>query len=152
MEGVLMAFDPLGKAGSADNPLPDARPTTGFASQPGEFQERMLNIHDLVVKHPHAVYFYRAASSAADADAVQIVNGDIVVLDRVEPILNGCLVAAVVDDELLVRRIVKQDGRWYLIAQDPSLAPILVPSSDAIFGVVTYILHPVSRLRTVGES
>nr|MBA3824240.1 hypothetical protein [Ktedonobacterales bacterium] len=68
-----MPLDPLGQAGASDNPLPPSRPKTGFTSQPSEHQERELNLHDLVVKHPHAVFYFRA--TGVSTETVQILEG-----------------------------------------------------------------------------
>jgi DNA polymerase V len=70
--------------------------------------------------------------------------GDVVIVDRsLEPV-NGKIVIAVVDGELLIRKLEISGGKKRLVPATRKLAPIDVTHEGlTVWGVVTYVIHNV---------
>lgn len=78
-----------------------------------------------------------------------IADGDEIIVDRALTPRDGSVVVAVVDGELLIRRLVKHDGETSLATQptyapSPALVEMLSFSGEvSVWGVVTRCLHHV---------
>lgn len=130
---------------------PDSSPTTSSllintvtaafsVSEP--YQEyAALNLHELIVKNPPATFFMRVeGNSMQDAN---IQAGDIVVVDRSIPLVNGKIVIAVVAHELVIKRLLQQKNRWLLQSSNTTSPDIVITEElDAVvWGVITYVIH-----------
>ena len=74
-----------------------------------------------------------------------IHNGDLLIVDRSLAPVPGDVVAAVMDDEIAIKRLVSRAGITILHAENPRY-PDYMPSngaSPAIWGIVTDVIHPV---------
>jgi DNA polymerase V len=71
-----------------------------------------------------------------------IHDGDIVIVDRSIKPVNGKIVIAVVDGEMLIRRLEKTINKVRLIPETAKLSPIDVSEFNdfKIWGVVTYVI------------
>lgn len=76
-----------------------------------------------------------------------IADGDEIIVDRSLTPRDGSVVVAIVEDELLIRRLVMHDGAPSLAtepADAPSPTAMAVPAGElAVWGVVTRCLHHV---------
>ena len=73
-----------------------------------------------------------------------IHNGDLLIVDRSLAPVPGDVVAAVMDDEIAIKRLVSRAGITILHAENPRY-PDYMPSngaSPAIWGIVTDVIHP----------
>jgi DNA polymerase V len=72
-----------------------------------------------------------------------IFSGDALIVDRSITNANGKVIVAVLNGEMLVRRLEKGFNKVRLIPETARLAPIDVdPYSDFnVWGVVTYVIH-----------
>ncbi len=123
---------------------------TGFPSPAQDFAESRLDLNQLVIAHPLATFFMRV-----DGDAMRgagIHSGDILVVDRALDAGHRDVVVAVVEGELLVRRLWQRDGRVRLLAENPDVAPLTMESDMEliIWGVATYVLHDLRPIRIRG--
>lgn len=122
-------------------PLLQDRVSAGFAS-PGEYDSyESLDLNELIVKNRPATFFMRVeGDSMIEAN---IFSGDIVVIDRSVPPMHNKIVVAIVNNELLIKRLIKSDKVWTLCSENPSYAPVVITEGldAAIWGVVTYIIH-----------
>lgn len=66
-----------------------------------------------------------------------IFDGDIVIVEQTPEAENGQIVAAMVDGEATVKRFYKENGRYRLQPENPSMAPILVDHVDILGRVVS---------------
>lgn len=114
---------------------------TGFPSPADDFAEERLDLNRLVIHHPQATFFMRAAGDALREAGIRA--GDILVVDRSLRVVEGCLVVAATRGELVVRRVRRRQGRFCLIPADERLAPLDCDPETAvtIWGVVTHALH-----------
>ena len=74
-----------------------------------------------------------------------IHNGDLLIVDRSLAPVPGDVVAAVMDDEIAIKRLVSRAGITILHAENPRY-PDYMPSngaSPAIWGIVTDVIHPL---------
>ncbi len=136
-----MSMLPLGQADDARADLDATTAPTGFASQAAEHAELPLNLNDLLCPSPTTTYYFRAAGMVATD--VAISDGDILVVDRSVRLRIGTLVVCAEEDGFAVRRIGVVAGQVALLAEDPTLPPLLVEDEMTIFGAVTYVVHHV---------
>ena len=117
-------------------PLFSSRPQAGFPS-PGDDQiERVLDVNDLVVKHPASTFFVRVEGDSMEGAG--IFSGDVLVVDRSIIPKSGSIVVAAVFGELLVKRLVTTGAVQQLVSENPQYKPIEISSHEDCFmwGVV----------------
>lgn len=128
-----------------DTTQPVTRMPTGFPSPAEDHAEAGLDLHEYLVRHPAATFFMEMEGEAMrDAG---IFPHDILVVDRSLDPMPGAVVVAVVDGEFVVRRYAPAGGRLWLTADNPDVAPIPIweLTDYTIWGVVTFVIHHVSR-------
>jgi DNA polymerase V len=95
----------------------------GFPSPAEDYAEGGLNVHSYLVRNPVATFFFPVRGDSMQG--AQIVDGDILVLDRRITLVDGHAVVAFVQDERLVKSLRLQRGRMAL-----GRAPGLPASTD----------------------
>ena len=77
-----------------------------------------------------------------------IHSGDLLIVDRSLEAQHKNVVIAAYRGELTVKRFHKLNDKIYLMPENPNYAPIEIsPEEDfEIWGVVTYVIHCLSRL------
>lgn len=95
-----------------------------------------LDIHDYLVHHPVATFFFRVAGDAMQAE--RLFSGDILVVDRSIPPRPGHVVVAFVEGECVLRRLAGEAGNWVLEAAAPGYPslPLADGAGSEIWGVV----------------
>jgi len=114
---------------------------TGFGAAADDYAERGIDLNEQLIKNKPATFFMRVNSDAMiDAG---IHNGDVVIVDRSLEAKNAKVVIAVLDGEMLIRRLEINEGKKRLLPATKKLSPIEVNNSNAfsIWGVVTYVIH-----------
>jgi DNA polymerase V len=115
---------------------------TGFAAAADDYMERSIDLNEQLIRNKPATFIMRVSGDAMiDAG---ITNGDIVIVDRSVKAINGKIVIAVLNGEMLIRRLEKTFHKTRLIPECKNLSPIDVDISGAdfaIWGVVTYCIH-----------
>lgn len=117
-------------------PLYSSRPQAGFPS-PGDDQiEKVLDINDLVVRHPASTFFVRVEGDSMIGAG--IFSGDVLVVDRSIMPRDGTIVVAAVYGEMVVKRLRARGNIHDLISENPEYEPIIVSGNDdcTIWGVV----------------
>jgi len=144
-------FEDGAPAGRADAPAtPAARRTSSAFGSPGtDSTVRRIDLNDALIRHPDATFVMRAAGGAMrDAG---IADGDVLLVDRAVAAAHGAVVIAVVEGELLCRRLERAPGRrantaMRLVAADGVTAPI-APSAETpleVWGVVTTVIKTLA--------
>lgn len=128
----------LGGVGNerAELPLYSSRPQAGFPS-PGDDQiEKVLDINDLVVKHPASTFFVRVEGDSMEGAG--IFSGDVLVVDRSLTPKDGSIVVAAVYGEMVVKRLVARGETHILDSENEQYEPIEVSDHEDCFiwGVV----------------
>ncbi|MBK8495576.1 MAG: translesion error-prone DNA polymerase V autoproteolytic subunit [Chitinophagaceae bacterium] len=113
---------------------------TGFGAAADDYMERGIDLNEQLIRNKPATYFMRVSGSSMINACIH--DGDIVIVDRSIKPVSGKIVIAVVDGEMLIRRLEKTMNRVRLIPETPKLSPIEVSefSDLVIWGVVTYVI------------
>lgn len=125
--------------GDTDTPLPffSSRPQAGFPSPGDDHIERVLDINDLVVKHPASTFFVRVEGDSMEGAG--IFGGDVLVVDRSISPHEGHIVVAAVFGELVVKRLATHNGNLVLNSENDAYSPIILndaPNECFLWGVV----------------
>ncbi|MBU2709378.1 translesion error-prone DNA polymerase V autoproteolytic subunit [Zooshikella marina] len=124
-------------------PLFSCSVSAGFPSPADDYMEKELNLHELMVKHPAATFFFRASGDSMIHAGIN--NGDILVIDRSLTPRSGNIIVAEVDGDLTVKQLYIKNNQYWLLPMNPQYPKIrLDPEQEfAVFGVVTYSVHKV---------
>ncbi len=84
-----------------------------------------------------------------------IFKEDVVIVDRSLKPVNGKVIIAILNGDLLIRRFEKINNKIRLLVDDNKLAPINIDATCedfGIWGVVTYVIHkPYTRRSRSGK-
>lgn len=115
---------------------------TGFGAAADDYMERGVDLNEQLVRNKPATFFMRVSGDAMTGAG--IFNGDVVIVDRSIKAVNGKVIIATLNGEMLIRRLEKTFNKIRLIPETPRLAAIDVDLSGAefsVWGVVTYVIH-----------
>ncbi len=114
---------------------------TGFTAAADDYMERGIDLNEQLIRNKPATYFMRVTGNSMTGASIH--DGDIVIVDRSIKAVNGKIVIAVIDGEMLIRRLEKTINKVRLIPETPRLSPIDVSEFNdfKIWGVVTYVIH-----------
>ncbi|NIA19050.1 MAG: translesion error-prone DNA polymerase V autoproteolytic subunit [Xanthomonadaceae bacterium] len=140
---VTAVFSTDGQAPSCLLPLAVASVSAGFPSPADDYLEGTLDLNQHLIKHPAATFFVRVTGdSMIDAG---IHDGDLLLVDRSLEAVDGKVVIAVINGELLVKRVRKVGERLFLLPENQAYQPIEVQEEMdfELWGVVTHAIHPL---------
>jgi DNA polymerase V len=127
----------------ASVPLYLCRVSAGFPSPASEYVERDIDLNEWLIRNKLATYVVRVEG---DSMAGEIHPEDRLIVDRSLEARHRDVVVACIDGEMLVKRLIIEEGRYYLVAENPEY-PAIELNGDremVIWGVVTHSIH---RLR-----
>lgn len=116
---------------------------TGFGAAADDYAERGIDLNEQLIRNKPATFFMRVRGEAmVDAG---IFDGDTVIVDRSLKPVSGKIVIAVLNGDMLIRRLEQGFNRIRLLPETKRLAPIDVDpfAAFSIWGVVTYVIHRV---------
>jgi DNA polymerase V len=117
---------------------------TGFPSPAEEWDERALNMHDLLVSHAESTFFVRVRGEGMGGAGIR--DTDILVVDRALLPDHGDIVIAVYEGRLTVKRFLLAQQHARLRSEPLHRPPILLEGVPfKIWGVVTagvHLYHP----------
>lgn len=115
---------------------------TGFGAAADDYMERGIDLNEQLIKNKPATFFFRMKGDAMESAG--IFDGDILIVDRSVKLVNGKIIVAVLNGELLVRRFHKNFSSAFLIAENQRYKNINVAEFNdfRIWGVVVYSIHP----------
>ncbi len=116
---------------------------TGFTAAADDYMERGIDLNEQLIKNKPATYFMRVTGNSMTGASIH--DGDIVIVDRSIKPVGGKIVIAVIDGEMLIRRLEKTMNKMRLVPETPKLSPIDISEFNdvTIWGVVTYIIKNV---------
>jgi len=116
---------------------------TGFGSASDDYMERGIDLNEQLVRNKPATFFMRVQGNSMINACIH--NGDIVIVDRSIKPQSGKIIIAVVDGEMIIRRIEKSMNKIRLIPETPKLSPMEITEHTdfKIWGVVTYVIKSV---------
>jgi DNA polymerase V len=124
-------------------PLYLCRVSAGFPSPSSDYVERDIDLNEWLIRNKLATYVVRVEG---DSMAGEIHPEDSLIVDRSLEPRHRDVVVACIDGEMLVKRLIIEEGRYFLVAENPEY-PAIELNGDRemiIWGVVTHSIH---RLR-----
>jgi DNA polymerase V len=115
---------------------------TGFTAAADDYMERGIDLNEQLVRNKPATFFLRVKGNAMTGAGIH--HGDIIIVDRSVKAISGRIVIAVLNGEMLIRRLEKTFNKIRLLPETTGLSPIEVdPSASgfSVWGVVTYAIH-----------
>ncbi len=114
---------------------------TGFGAAADDYMERGIDLNEQLIRNKPATFFFRMKGDAMKN--VGIFDGDILIVDRSLKLVNGKVIVAILNGELLVRRFHKNFSAAFLIAENDRYKNINLAefSNFSVWGVVTYVIH-----------
>ena len=113
----------------------------GFPSPADDYLEGKLDLNRHLIKHPAATFFVRVTGDSMIGAGIH--SGDLLVVDRSLEPADKHVVVAVLDGELTVKRLFKQNGILRLLPENRNYQPIEIAPQQTIeiWGVVTSVIH-----------
>jgi len=108
----------------------------------GDLKVRGVDLNEHLIRNKAATFLMRVSGDAMTGAG--IFHGDVVIVDRSVKAVSGKVVIAVLNGEMLIRRLEKTFNKLRLVPETPRLSPIDIDLSGAefsIWGVVTYVIH-----------
>lgn len=114
--------------------------SAGFGSPGEDATVKRIDLNDALIRHPQATFVMRAAGAAMKAAGIDV--GDVLLVDRSILPAAGNIVVAVVEDELVCRRLSRWPGSTLLQAASPEHADIVIDEHRPleVWGVVTTVI------------
>lgn len=121
-------------------PFADVGVRAGFPSPAQDYLRESLDFNRDMIRHPEATFYARVTGDSMSGEGIH--DGDLLVIDRAEPLRDGALAVFVVDNEFTLKRMLHKDGKTYLVPANPDYAPIEIREGQelALWGVVTYVI------------
>ena len=117
---------------------------TGFGAAADDYAERGIDLNEQLIRNKPATFFLRVNSNAMIGSGIH--SGDVVIVDRSLEPRNGSVIIAVLNGEMLIRRLqMVENGKRLLVPDSKKIATIEISNdgSFSVWGVVTYVIHTV---------
>ena len=118
----------------------------GFGAAADDYMERGIDLNEQLILNKPATFFLKMNSEAMIEDG--IFSGDILIVDRSVKAASGKLIVAILDGELLVRRLQKNYNNVVLIAANKKMGNMTLTEFDDrgnVWGVVTCVIHVLEK-------
>jgi DNA polymerase V len=114
---------------------------TGFGAAADDYAERGIDLNEQLIRNKPATFFMKV--SGTSMINAGIFDGDIVIVDRSIKPVNGKIVIAVIDGEMLIRRYERTINKLRLVPETPKLSAIEVSEfmDVKIWGVVICVVR-----------
>jgi DNA polymerase V len=116
---------------------------TGFGAAADDYMERGIDLNEQLIRNKPATFFFKMKGDAMKETG--IFDGDVLIVDRSLKVVNGKVIVAILNGELLVRRFHKNFSSAFLIPENNRYKNINLAefTNFSVWGVVTYVIHPV---------
>ena len=103
--------------------------------------ENGIFLKEQLIKNKPDTFFMRVNSNAMAGAGIQ--QGDVVIVDKLAEPVNGKIIIAMLDGEMLIRQLEIHHYKKRLLPATNQLAPIDISESSVftVWGVVTYVVH-----------
>ncbi|MCP9749953.1 LexA family transcriptional regulator [Ferruginibacter sp. HRS2-29] len=110
---------------------------TGFGAAADDYMERGIDLNEQLVMNKPATFFFRMKGDAMTEAG--IYNNNVLIVDRSVKASHGKIVVAIVDGEMMVRRLQKTFNKTILLAENERFKPIELNefTTSMVWGVVT---------------
>jgi DNA polymerase V len=116
---------------------------TGFGAAADDYMERGIDLNEQLIRNKPATFFFRMNSDAMTEAG--IFSGDVLIVDRSIKAVNGKIIVAILNGELLVRRLQVHIKGVTLLAENKKYGNITVDefSNYAAWGVVIHSIRTI---------
>ncbi|WP_252180566.1 translesion error-prone DNA polymerase V autoproteolytic subunit [Endozoicomonas sp. 4G] len=130
-------------------PLYQAPASCGFPSPAADFAEDRLSLDQLLIQHPSATFFARATGTSMERAGIK--EGAVLVVDRSQTPKSGDIIIAMLDGDLIVKRLIRDKNSLILQSEHPDYPPVtLNPQQELdIWGV---IIAAVNQFRSLNPA
>ena len=111
---------------------------SGFPSPADDYLHRPLDLNERLAPRPMTTFFIQVTGDSMAEE--RVFNGDILIVDRAEDCRDGDLVLAIVENEFVLRRLRKFDGKFWLCHAAPDQPSIELNESCEVWGRVMWSL------------
>lgn len=134
---------PLDTATHAALPFVEEGIKAGFPSPAQDLQDIGIDLNEALIEHPATTFLAKV-----DGDSMQeanILDGDILVIDRELTPFEGDVAICYINGEFTVKRLQRIKGTLYLVPANKEFKAIEITEGDdlTIWGIVTYCIHKV---------
>lgn len=108
----------------------------------GSEQDYALDLNGQLIRNKASTCSIRMVGEAMIDAGIQ--QGDLLIVDRSVKAINGKIVVAILNGEMMIRRFEKNFNRIRLVPETKKLSPIDIDLNGcefAVWGVVTYVIH-----------
>src|SRR5215216_4699229 len=114
-----------GRSTKLSRPLVACCVPAGFPSPAQDEIAGRIDLNRDLVKHPLATFYVRVEGDSMEP---RIHAGELLVVDRMAETKDGDVVVARLGQEFMVKRLhTEEEGRIWLVSENPSYEPIEVP-------------------------
>lgn len=132
---------PLRKRSTLRRPLFLSRVPAGWPSPADDYIETALDLNEALIRHPESTFFVRVEGDSMRGAGIH--SDDVLIVDRAEEPRNGSVVVAALDGELTVKRMRREAGELWLVAENDAYPPVRVTTELVIWGVVHHVVHEI---------
>src|SRR6059058_6502670 len=100
---------------------------TGFGAAADDYAERGIDLNEQLIRNKPATFFMRVNSDAMIGAGIH--QGDVVIVDRSLEAKNGKVIIAVLDGEMLIRRLELINNKKRLLPATKKLSAIEINES-----------------------
>jgi DNA polymerase V len=124
-------------------PLAGSMVAAGFPSPADDYVERHLDLNEYLIQNPAATFFVRVSGESMIEAGIH--DKDLLVVDRSIDPEPGHVVIAVLDGEMVVKRLRLLGKRLFLMPENSAFPPLEIHEEMefTVWGVVTYVVHAV---------
>ena len=114
--------------------------SAGFPSPADDYIEKNIDLNESLIKNKLATYLVKVDGNSMNDE---IHDGDRLIVDRSLETSNRDVVVAIIEGELIVKRIVLREKRAFLVPENPDYPEIEITgeSEFIIWGVATHSIH-----------
>jgi DNA polymerase V len=118
--------------------------SAGFPSPAEDYLEQKLDLNKYLIKNPSATFLVRVTGDSMLNAGIN--SGDILVVDRSLAPKDGSIVIAVIDSELVVKRMRYIKNKIYLVPENQNYESIEISKemNFEVWGVVTNAIHSLT--------
>ena len=114
--------------------------SAGFPSPADDFKEIRISLDKELVKNQESTFYARVCGDSMFGAGID--DGDLLVIDKSLSPGNGKIAVCFIDGDFTVKRIVKENGKLYLKAENKKYKPIELREENEliIWGIVQYVI------------
>ena len=117
--------------------------SAGFPSPADDFKEIRISLDKELIKNSESTFYARVSGDSMLGAGID--DGDLLVIDKSLRPGNGKIAVCFIDGDFTVKRIVKENGKLYLKAENKKYKPIELKEENEliIWGIVEYVIKKV---------